>query len=205
MQSLTRLYRRFRYGKPVIVVSGLPRSGTSMAMRMLEAGGVPIVADGLRRADDDNPHGYFESENVKDLDKEEKDRSWLSDTHGKAVKIISALLEHLPQTHNYKVLFMQRDLQEVLASQGKMLTHRGEESEASDGQLREAYESHLRKVKVMLRLRPQFDAAEINYADVVANPRREAERIGRFLGDHLDVQKMAKAVDESLYRNRFSR
>jgi hypothetical protein len=205
VQSLLGLYRRLRYGKPVIVVSGLPRSGTSMAMRMLEAGGVPIVTDELRGADEDNPHGYFELESVKDLDKKGEDPVWLSQAHGKAVKIVSALLEHLPATHNYKVLFMHRDLQEVLASQSKMLTHRGEDSEATDRQLRQAYESHLRKVRVLLRLRPQFDAAEISYADVVANPRREAERIGRFLGDRLDVRRMAEAVDENLYRNRFSR
>ncbi len=176
-----------------------------MAMRMLEAGGVPIVTDELRGADEDNPHGYFELESVKDLDKKGEDPVWLSQAHGKAVKIVSALLEHLPATHNYKVLFMRRDLREVLASQSKMLTHRGEDSEATDQQLRQAYESHLRKVRVLLRLRPQFDAAEISYADVVANPRREAERIGRFLGDRLDVRRMAEAVDENLYRNRFSR
>lgn len=196
------MYRRLRYGAPIVVVSGLPRSGTSMAMRMLEAGGVPIVADGLRRADADNPHGYFELEQVKDLDKNTAETSWLSAARGKAVKIISALLEHLPATYNYKVVLMRRDLGEILASQGKMLSNRGERSETSDEQMREAYESHLRKIAVLLRLRPQFDVIEIDYANVVAAPRAQAEKINDFLGGELDVDKMTEAVDARLYRNR---
>src|SRR6476646_10559062 len=90
----------------VIVVSGLPRSGTSLMMNMLRAGGVPIVADGLRTADDDNPKGYFELERVKQMQK--GDVAWVEDAPGQAVKVISALLEHLPALQTYKVLFMQR-------------------------------------------------------------------------------------------------
>ncbi len=125
------LVRRLRYGPPIVVVSGLPRSGTSMAMKMLEAGGLAIVTDNVRAADDDNPRGYYEDERVKDLARD-ANREWLRDARGKAIKIISFLLKDLPPDNNYKVLFMERDLGEVLASQQKMLDHRGEDSATED-------------------------------------------------------------------------
>ena len=118
------LYCRIRYGKPVIVISGLPRSGTSMMMQMLYAAGLPVITDQLRTADEDNPKGYFEIERIKGL-YQENDKSWLVDYKGKAVKIISFLLLHLPAKINYKVIFMERDLDEILASQKKMLQNRG--------------------------------------------------------------------------------
>src|SRR3954447_12968927 len=113
---------------PVIVVSGLPRSGTSLMMNMLQAGGVPIVTDAQRIADDDNPKGYFELERVKQMGRGDVD--WVGDSHGKAVKVISYLLKNLPPTSSYKVLFMRRRLPEVLASQKKMLIRRGEPTDA---------------------------------------------------------------------------
>ena len=118
--SLRRLYRHLRYGQPIVVVSGLPRSGTSMVMKMLEAGGLAVLTDGLRTADEDNPKGYYEVERVKDLARE-ADKGWLGEARGKAVKVISYLLKSLPPTFNYKVVFIRRDLEEVLASQRKML------------------------------------------------------------------------------------
>src|SRR5437764_15261399 len=124
MGSLPHLFRRLRYGAPIIVVSGLPRSGTSMAMKMLDAGGVGIVTDGVRTADESNPKGYYEFEPVKELDKN-GDLSWLPGARGKAVKIISFLLTYLPDTFDYQVLFMNRDIDEVLASQNKMIAARG--------------------------------------------------------------------------------
>src|SRR4051812_1120245 len=123
MASLSRVIRRIRRGAPIIVVSGLPRSGTSMAMRMLDAGGVPVVVDGVRTADEDNPNGYYELESVKGLDKP-GDTAWLRDARGKAVKIVSHLVTWLPETFDYQVLFMERSLDEILASQNKMLVHR---------------------------------------------------------------------------------
>src|SRR5262245_34269287 len=116
--------------KPIIIVSGLPRSGTSMMMKILEAGGLPVLTDALRTADDDNPKGYYEYERVKQLDK--GDQAWLAEAEGKVVKVISALLTQLPATHQYRVIFMQRKLAEVLASQRKMLIHRGEPTDAVD-------------------------------------------------------------------------
>jgi hypothetical protein len=195
-----KAYRRLRFGEPLIVVSGLPRSGTSMTMQMLEAAGVGIATDGIRKAGEDNPKGYFEYERVKDLGKE-SDKSWLKEFRGKAIKIISFLLKDLPETNNYKVVFMRRNLEEVLASQSKMLDNRDETTETSDEKMLELYQDHLWKVNYLMKHRPCFELLEVNYKDVVENPRREAERIGAFLGN-LDVDKMTSAVDEKLYRNR---
>jgi hypothetical protein len=194
-------YRRMRYGEPIVVVSGLPRSGTSMAMRMLAAGGVPILSDGVRAADEDNPAGYFELEKVKNLG-QDHDLSWLRAARGKAVKIISWLLDKLPDEHNYQVLFMHRDLHEVLASQAKMLERRGEMSETEDARMMSGFEQHLVRVRSLLHARACFEVCEIEYTGVLGNPRTEAKRIAGFLGRSLDVEAMAGAVDPSLYRNR---
>ncbi|RMG46478.1 MAG: sulfotransferase family protein [Acidobacteria bacterium] len=194
-------WRRIRFGEPIVVVSGLPRSGTSMAMRMLEAGGMPLVVDGIRTADEDNPKGYFELERVKELDKG-GDTSWLRQARGKAVKIISQLLLHLPGTNNYKVVFMQRDLTEVLASQRKMLLRRGEPAEGDDAQMRRLYEEHLDKVRFILRRRPWFETIYVQHREVLRDPLGQAKRIAAFVGRPLDVERMAGAVDPSLHRNR---
>jgi hypothetical protein len=198
------LYRRLRYGRPIVVVSGLPRSGTSMAMRMLDAGGLPILTDRAREADDDNPHGYFELDRVLELDKG-GDAGWLSGARGKAVKIISALLPHLPEHFNYQVLFMHRDLGEVLASQNRMLTRRGKAgSSAGDEEMRRLYEQHLRQMASLLKRRACFETLDVRYADVIAAPQAQAQRIKAFLGGRLDVTRMAEAVSPELYRNRSS-
>lgn len=199
--SFRRLYRRLRYGEPIIVVSGLPRSGTSMTMKMLQAGGVGLLTDSLRTADEDNPKGYFELERVKELEKE-TDKSYLKEARGKAIKVISFLLKDLPGANNYKVLFMNRNLDEVLASQAKMLARRGEASSTDDDKMKELWESHLWKVRYQLAHQPHFEAIEVSYKEVIENPRGEAQRIARFIGGALDVEKMAGAVDDQLYRNR---
>ncbi len=195
-------YRRFIYGRPIVVVSGLPRSGTSMMMKMLEAGGLPVWMDGVRTADDQNPKGYYELERVKELDKN-LDKAWVREGRGRAVKVISSLLEHLPATNNYQVLFMNRNLQEVLDSQSKMLSQRGEAGgEVSDAALQKFYETHLRKVKYFLAHQPGFSALDVTYADVLADPERLAQEVRTFLGAKLDVAGMTGAVDGQLYRNR---
>jgi hypothetical protein len=199
---MKKLYRRLRYGDPVIVVSGLPRSGTSMAMQMLAAAGVPVVTDGIRQAGEDNPKGYFEDERVKDLHKENVDRSWLRDARGKAVKIISFLLKDLPETNNYKVIFMKRALPEVLKSQKKMLERRNETDDSSDERMLDLWENHLWRVEYLLKHADQFEMMEVAYADVIRDPLREARRIRDFLELQADPETMAAAVDESLYRNR---
>lgn len=193
--------RRLRYGKPVVLVSGLPRSGTSMAMKMLSAGGLETVVDNIRTADEDNPKGYFEDERVKDL-AEVEDTGWVREARGKVLKVVSSLLQYLPRDNFYKVVFMRRNLHEVLASQAKMLVRRGEENEATDEDMLRLYASHLEKVEFQLRFRDWFDVLYLDFADVVADPETAARRINDFLGGGLDVEKMALQVDPDLYRNR---
>lgn len=198
---LHSLTRRLKYGRPVVVVSGLPRSGTSMAMKMLEAGGMELVVDNIRTADEDNPKGYYEDERVKDL-AEMADMSWLRGARGRVIKVVSSLLNYLPATNAYKVVFMRRNLHEVLASQTKMLVRRNEESHSDDEELLKMYEAHLEKVQFQLRFRPNFEALYVDYSKVVADPAQEANRIADFVGSGLDAERMAAAVDGSLYRNR---
>ena len=131
--------------QPVIIVSGLPRSGTSMMMAALKAGGIAIVTDQIRIADDDNPKGYYEFEPVKKL--QEGDYSWLPETRGKAIKVISALLTDLPDGYTYKLIFMRRAMPEILASQRKMLVNRGEDPDAiNDEDMAAYFEAHLGEI-----------------------------------------------------------
>ena len=189
-------------GAPIIVVSGLPRSGTSMTMQMLHAAGVPIVTDGLREPGEDNPRGYFEDERVKALYKDEEDGAWLVEARGKAIKIISFLLRDLPPSNDYRIIFMRRDLDEVLASQRKMLERRGEPTDTSDRQMFALWTSHLAQVDELLSSSRHIRALDVEYRDVVAEPRGQARRIHDFLGQDLDVERMVAAVDAKLYRNR---
>jgi hypothetical protein len=186
---------------PVIVVSGLPRSGTSLMMNMLQAGGVPIVTDELRTADDDNPKGYFELEQVKQLSK--GDVAWVSGAHGKAVKVISALLEHLPPTSTYKIVFMRRRLPEVLASQRKMLERRGEPTDTvPDAMMASLFEKHLVKIESWMASQANMSVLYLPYHEVAEQPEKHVDEIIGFLGLELDRAKMLEAVDPSLYRNR---
>jgi hypothetical protein len=183
----------------IVVVSGLPRSGTSMMMSMLEAGGLPLLIDGVRTADGDNPKGYFEFERVKRL--REGDVAWLSEAQGKAVKIISYLLLHLPENYRYRVIFMQRDLDEVLASQRKMLVNRGEDPDKlEEDQLKEIMEKHLEQVDTWCAEQPHLDRLEVPYREVIQKAGRFIDSIRDFLGVDLDPVKMASVVDPGLYR-----
>lgn len=200
--ALKDFIRKMRYGDPIIVVSGLPRSGTSMLMKMLESGGLTIVSDGQRGADIDNPKGYFEFEKVKELDKN-SDKVWLHDCRGKVVKIISYLLKDLPNDNYYKVLFIERDLREVMASQAKMLTNRGEATnEVSDEKMIENFENHLWRTRYLLKNEDYFDVLYVKHGDIMSAPQTIAKSINAFLGNHLNVEKMVAAVDPKLYRNR---
>jgi hypothetical protein len=185
-----------------VIVSGLPRSGTSMMMKMLEAGGCEIATDKVRTADEDNPEGYFELERVKALDKG-GDKGWVRDIRGKVVKAISFLLKDLPDDCQYLVVFMLRDLGEIHASQNRMLERRGKPIEDSDGtRTRELYERHLQKVRHALRQAANFEFLEVEYRAVIDDPRSQARRVNDFLGGRLDVERMVGVVDENLYRNR---
>lgn len=183
------------------MVSGLPRTGTSMMMKMLAAGGIEPVTDGLRSPDEDNPEGYLEYEPVKELE-EAADRRWLRDARGRAVKIIAFLLEHLPETHNYRVVFMNRKLDEVLASQATMLDRRGEADDIEDARMRQLYVDHLARARTLLSHRAQFEACHVRYPEVIADPVGNAREVSRFLGGGLDVDAMAAVVNPELYRKR---
>ena len=138
MGFLTKLFGKRQ--SPVIIVSGLPRSGTSMMMRMLEKGGLSLLVDGIRTPNDDNPKGYYEFERVKDLP---EDIEWIDDAHGKVVKVLAELIKHLPDTHKYRIIFIQRSLDEVIASQRRMLIRRGEDPDKVSGEeLKMLFERH---------------------------------------------------------------
>ncbi len=189
-------------GEPITVVSGLPRSGTSMMMKMLEAGGMPIMTDGERSADVDNPKGYYEYERIKDLEKE-TDKSYLAQGRGKAVKVISFLIKDLPDDNVYKVIFMRRDLDEVLTSQDKMIDRLGTDDAGVEREaMKEAYRNDIVRTRLLCRKRPNFDLIEIQYAATVSDPAATASQVNAFLGHRLDETAMREAVDASLYRNR---
>ncbi|MFQ5420032.1 MAG: sulfotransferase family protein [Anaerolineae bacterium] len=187
--------------KVITVVSGLPRSGTSMMMKMLEAGGIPPLTDKIRTADDDNPKGYYEFERVKKMDK--GDTAWLPEAEGKVVKVISALLKHLPADYEYRVIFQRRHMPEILASQRKMLIRRDEDADKmDDGQMAALFEKHLLNIEQWLAAQPNFSTLFVHYSEVLADPLAHAQKINAFLGGGLDVVAMATVVDPALYRNR---
>ena len=193
------------FGSPdkqvVTVVSGLPRSGTSLMMKMLEAGGLPVMQDGIREADKDNPKGYYEFERVKQMDK--GDTAWMVEAQGKVVKIISALLKHMPPEYDYRVVFMRRHMEEILASQRKMLTHRGENADKmDDDKMAELFEKHMAQVFSWLDHQPNIRYLQVHYSDLLADPVTQTRRVNEFLDNQLDAQKMAQMVDPNLYRNR---
>lgn len=200
--DIRRLFKKIKYGHPIIVVSGLPRSGTSMVMKMLEAGGMEIASDGIRTADDDNPKGYYELERVKTLDKE-MDKSWLRELRGRAVKIISYFLRYLPDRNYYKVIFIDRNLEEVVASQNKMLLNQQKPHDPrADESIIKNFESHLWKIRNTILTKSWFEPLYLNHRHVLTNPREQSRIMNRFLGGGLDEERMASIVDPKLYRNR---
>jgi hypothetical protein len=201
LSTVKQYVRRRRYGEPIVVVSGLPRSGTSMMMKMLDGGGLSAVTDGLRTADSDNPKGYFEVERIKDLEKE-TDKAYIAESRGKALKVISFLLKDLPPENFYQVVFMRRDLDEVIKSQDKMIENRKADDPTEAETLKEAYRNHIVSVRRMVRAAPNFELLEVNYREAIGNARAVAEQVNAFVGGRLDVQKMVEAVDPALYRNR---
>jgi hypothetical protein len=184
----------------VTIVSGLPRSGTSMMMRMLEAGGVPPVTDEVRTADVDNPRGYYEFEPAK---KTKEDASWLESAGGKAVKMVYQLLYDLPGDREYRVLFLSRELAEVLASQRKMLSRLGKpDGGIADEKMAELFRSQLAKFESWAAGQPYLKLLDVDYNRMVADPRPQAEAINAFLGGELNVEAMVAVVEPELYRNR---
>jgi predicted ATPase len=186
--------------KKVIIVSGLPRSGTSMMMKMLAEGGLSAVVDSLREADEDNPNGYFEIESSKSLKDGEK--KWLYDAQGKVVKVISYLLEFLPDDLSYDIIFMEREISEILASQQKMLKRRNEISALSDAEMEAQFREHLRAVKYWAARKSNMRILFVKYNEMVNAPETLCQSIADFLEMPLDLKAMQSVPSQSLYRNR---
>lgn len=201
MKNLFKKLFKSEAEKPITIVSGLPRSGTSMLMKMLEAGGIPPLTDSIRTADDDNPKGYYEFERVKAMDK--GDTAWLADIQGKSVKVISALLKYLPPEYQYKIIYVRRNMPEILASQRKMLVRRGEDPDKMDDeQMAALFAKHVAQVEGWLKEQPNMSVIYVHYSDILADPEPQIAAINGFLGGQLDTVQMAAVIDPALYRNR---
>ena len=183
----------------ITIVSGLPRSGTSMMMRMLEAGGMDVAVDDIREADEDNPKGYYELEKVKEI---KNDYSWLDNVQGKVVKMVSMLLYELPSNRKYNVIFMKRDIDEILASQRTMLQRKGNRSDINDEELGKLFNRHLEEIANWLAGQKNMRVFYINYKNVIEDPRKIAQVINHFLNKALNIEKMVETVDKSLYRQK---
>ena len=183
----------------ITIVSGLPRSGTSLMMQMLVAGGMTPLSDGERPPDEDNPRGYLEWERIKQLP---EDPGCIAQAEGKVVKVISKLLLALPAGHEYRVVFMQRPMAEVLASQDQMLRRRGTYKQGADqSAVSAAFEKHLREVYAWMEGKPYVKSLRVAYHDALHRPQEVARQVGEFLGIRLNVEAMVTQVDASLYRN----
>ncbi len=187
----------------IAIVSGLPRSGTSLMMQMLWAGGMPILTDEKRIADEDNPNGYWEFEAVKNT---RTSCDWLRQAQGKAVKMVHLLLTDLPREgYFYRVLLMKRRMTEVLASQRVMLQRQGKSGAAlSEEQLSHVFLGQMERVANWLKEQPHFAVLPVDYNELIANPMPQAAAINEFLGRALDSGKMIQAVNARLYRQRIS-
>jgi hypothetical protein len=171
-----------------------------MMMKMLVAGGLEALTDNLRSADDDNPNGYFEFERVKKLD---EDNAWLQDACGKVVKIVSSILKHLPPHYNYNIIFMRRKIEEVLASQKKMMIRRGEQTDSvSDEKLAEIFQRHSKDIESWLAAQPNIKTLYFNYNEAIDQPDRSVQLVNDFLREGLDVEAMAAVINRTLYRQR---
>jgi hypothetical protein len=195
-----KIFSQKKENRKVVIVSGLPRSGTSMMMKMLAEGGLPVVMDSLRQADEDNPNGYFEVEASKSL--KDGDTKWLYAAHGKVVKVISYLLEFLPDDLSYDIIFMEREIGEILASQRKMLQRRNETSSLSDAEMEAQFREHLRAVKYWSARKPNMRILFVKYGEMVNSPENLCKSIADFLELPLDLKTMQAVPNQSLYRNR---
>ena len=184
----------------VTIVSGLPRSGTSLMMQMLEAGGLPVLTDKIRASDEDNPRGYFEFEPVK---RTRRDPSWVAGAEGKVVKMVYLLLRDLPAGHDYRVIMMRRDLREVIASQRAMLRRSGRTgANVTDERMARIFEEQLQSIGEWLAGQPNFSVLDVDHRRCLESPSLVALELNGFLGGDLDERRMAGVVDGSLYRQR---
>jgi hypothetical protein len=186
--------------KTITIVSGLPRSGTSMMMKMLAAGGMVVLTDDLRKADKDNPKGYYEFEKVKQI---RKDKTWLKEAQDRVVKMVSEFLRHLPRNYDYRIIFMERSMEEILASQRHMHKRRGKPAnKAADKKMAALFKKHLKEIKLWLKNQPHIEVIYISYNQVLKDPQSQIKKINQFLDGALDIRAMLKVVDPKLYRQR---
>jgi hypothetical protein len=184
----------------ITVVSGLPRSGTSLMMQMLHAGGMPVLTDNLRAPDDNNPQGFLEYEKVKAL---KKDNTWMGEAEGKVVKIVSHLLPSMDMKYRYRIVFMARDVEEVVRSQASMLERLGKtQAQAPTELLLAHYSKHLKEIREWLGSQPNVEVLYVNHRDAVTHTAVEVKRINDFLGGGLDTARMIAIIKPSLYRER---
>jgi len=183
----------------ITIVSGLPRSGTSMMMRMLEAGGIPALTDELRTPDEDNPNGYYEFEDVKSV---ENDNTWVDRAPGHSVKMVYSLLEHLPTSHDYRVVFMRRDVDEILLSQKTMLQRNGIETDIPDATMKALFERQLRQFYAWIPSQTHLKFINVSYNDLLSRTESVITQINRHFDDSLDSDAMKATVDPGLYRHR---
>lgn len=182
----------------IVIVSGLPRSGTSLMMQMLDRGGLPAVTDNIRTADTDNPRGYYEFERAKKI---KYDAAWLPDARGKVVKMVSQLLYDLPASEKFRIIFMDRDLDEMLVSQEKML-QRLNRPAAPREEMKHHFRIHLEKLYAWLGRQSHIRVLRVNYNELMQKPADAARLVSEFLDGRVDGERMAEAVDPALYRNR---
>ncbi len=184
----------------IYVVSGLPRSGTSLMMQMLQAGGIPLFTDDARPADNNNPRGYFEHSLVKTLPGR---TDWLEQARGQAVKVISYLLPYLPDTFNYQIIFMKRDLDEIIRSQNKMLMEFNQhDSNGDEALVAQEFRAHLQQVFTYCKEKKNIELRTIPFRDLIVNPMYWAKEVKTFLNLTLNVERMSREVAPHLYRNR---
>lgn len=186
--------------KPIVIVSGLPRSGTSMMMQIITAGGIPPLTDDIRKADEDNPKGYYEFEAVK---KTRQDPSWLDGAPGRVVKMVHLLLYDLPPDRQYHVVYTERRIEEVIASQNRMLERMGKAGgDVSDDQAARIFAKQIEDLKAWLAKQANFKVLYVDYNELVQGNRDMVERINDFLGGGLDREAMFGVIDPALYRQR---
>jgi Sulfotransferase domain len=187
----------------IYIVSGLPRSGTSLAMQMLAAGGVPVLADGVRAADANNPRGYYEWERIKQLPQEPR---FIAEAEGKAVKAISSLLFTLPADREYRVLFLLRPIEEIVASQAAMISSLGTQGPALPAAaMKAALQAHRNQALAWLDRQAHLRVLKLDYLELLADPAVSARKMASFLGLPLDTEAMARQVDRSLHRQRLGK
>jgi predicted AlkP superfamily phosphohydrolase/phosphomutase/tetratricopeptide (TPR) repeat protein len=182
----------------ITVVSGLPRSGTSLMMQLLQAGGMTLLTDSWRTADENNPKGYFEYEPVKRL---HQDNSWLGEAKGKVLKVIAPMLPSLSPACYYRIVFMQRDLEEVLQSQATMLA-REEHSGGNPTWLKQSYQQQLKRITHWIAQQHNLSVLYVSHHDLLNHPQAEVERLNAFLEGELELGQCVKVVDKQLYRSR---